>query len=168
MDHVDESLQEAMDQYRNLLAECGLSDCPYNMTAFKMAWFAKDLMASHSDMDFMLRVYWSDRFELWLVYICIVTDNDECAPVLMVMTSEYITKVSRMGQALSCGGEGCSHEVCELVPDSLRDPPRSGLANADPDDINGRFSPIVESVEGMPSFEELAKFYDVPEDKEGG
>ncbi|QZE10849.1 hypothetical protein SEA_CHISANAKITSUNE_83 [Gordonia phage ChisanaKitsune] len=171
MDHVDQELFAALEQYKSLLKQSGLSDCAYNMTAFKTAWFAKEVMSAHSEADYIVRVFWSDTFELWLVYLCILIDEESgtCAPVLMVMTSEYITRASKMGQALCCGGEGCNHNVCDLIPDSLRQAPRSDLADADPDDIAGRFSPIVESVEdAMPSFDDLAKYYDVPEDKEGG
>lgn len=168
---MDENMRAAIESYRAQLAESGLSDCPYNITAFKTAWWAAELMTGHSDMEYIIRVLWSDQFEMWLTYICVVIDKDsgECAPMLMVMTSEYISRASKMGAALCCGGPNCNHETCGIIPDDLRGVPRSGLVEADPEYIVDRFSPIVESVEdGMPRFEDLAKFYDVPEDKEGG
>lgn len=168
---MDEDLADAIENYRLLLAESGLSDCPYNITAFRTAWWAAQIMSGHSDMKYIIRVLWSDRFEMWLSYICVVIDPDsgECAPMMMVMTSEFISRASKMGQALCCGGPNCNHETCGIIPDDLRGVPRSGLVDADPEYIVDRFSPIVESVdEGMPSFEDLAQFYDVPEDKEGG
>jgi len=163
--------------YKSILKTCGLSQCPFNVSACRFAYEACEEMKKVSqETDIGFRILYSENIstpELEhtpLLFMGIQWPSGQFTPVMLVMTSELLASD---GFGVYCGGDECSHATCEAMPEGLRRPaatPRSRLAGGSDinAEVNRLFARMVNNVDAeMPKFNDLARFYDVPKD-EGG
>lgn len=151
---------ELVQDYAAILKGAGLSDCPYNMTACRLAMQAAGNLHMGTGNTFVLRILYSETMGCPALFVGVLLDEDQFAPMFMVMTSEFIG--CGHGLALSCGGEGCDHTNCEAIPEGIRHPApqRSDTVSADIGIVNEAFAPIVESLGAeLPRYEDLADYY---------
>lgn len=157
--------EELIERYRKILKGAGLSDCPYNITACRMAIRSVNGLCHTTGNDVVLRTMQSEVLGAPALFVGVELE-DGFAPIFLVMTSEFIGSLR-----LSCS-EGCDHSGCMAIPEDLRNPPtpRSDTATADASVVNELFAPIVDSLGGeLPSYEDLAGYYIVESrDEEGG
>ena len=150
-----------IETYARLLTDHGLSDCAYNITACRVSVMICSTLGSRAGREVCLRVLHSEVINAPALFVGFIDPTSEgFSPMLMVMTSEFIGRLR-----LFCGGEGCDHSTCEFMPDGLREMVLRDVPTPEPVDTTS-FAPIVDSIaEELPSFDDLAKFYEIGEDE---